>query len=164
MTPIVKDSATSGTNKTPTFAVLFPMLCESVSTNSQFQGVTSNELDGINFLSNLSDEQAKHLSSLIFRSVGGASVGVKVSTGDNDTLSKIISTICEEVLRRKVENTTYNLFEEFRYHAKGANLVPDYDENQKHLRLSHLDQDMITLFLQTQNDINTVLNNGTKPH
>jgi hypothetical protein len=51
MTPVIHDP--SSTNQTPTFAVVFPVLYETISTNSDARGVTSAENEAIKYLSGL---------------------------------------------------------------------------------------------------------------
>ena len=165
MTPIVHDPNQSNTNKTPTFAIIFPQLYESVSTNSHAPGVTQPELEAINYLSGLSDEGAKHLSSLIIKSIGGASVGVKVSTGDNSTLSEIISTLCEEVSRRTTEETSYRFFEKFEYYPSTNSLgyEPDLEANDTNLfQMDPPAQEAVVALLVCQDNLENLLSGGWK--
>jgi len=130
MTPIVHDSSQSSTNKTPTFAVIFPQLYEDISANPDAPGITAPENEAIKYLSGLSGDEAKHVSALIVKSLGGASVGVKVSTGDNSTFSQIISTFCEEFFRRNTEEFSYDLFEKFQYRPTTNNSPLGYEPNK----------------------------------
>ena len=70
------------------------------------------------YLSNLSAEGSKHLSSLMVRSVGGGSFGVKLSTGDNEAFATVVSVLCEEIARRTAEEELYNCFEQGRFKPK----------------------------------------------
>jgi hypothetical protein len=129
MTPIVHDSSPSGTNRTPTFAVIFPQLYEDISENPDAPGITAPESEAIKYLSGLSGEGAKHLSALIVKSLGGAAVGVKVSTGDNSTFSQVISTFSEEFFRRNTEEFLYDFFEKFQYYPTPTNSLFGYAPN-----------------------------------
>jgi hypothetical protein len=174
MTPIVYDPNQASTNKTPTFAVIFPALYEKTSTDPSIRGVTSAELEAINYLSGLSDEEAKHVSSFLIRMVGGASIGAKVSTGDNDTLAQILSTICEETSRRSAEDITYNFFEGFEYYPTNAppGYAPDIGNNDRVLGNNSLIaknrgvdsafQAGIVYLLVTQDDLEALITGGWK--
>jgi hypothetical protein len=171
MTPIVYDPGQSGTNKTPTFAVIFPQLYEKTSTNPDARGVTSQEFEALSYLCGVSDEAAKHLSSLIIRSIGGADIGVKVSTGDNDTLAQMISTICEQSARRETEASFYGVFEQFEYYPTNNSLgfAPDFNNNHlitnraiKLLMSNENVQTAILTLLITQDDLKNLLKGGWK--
>jgi hypothetical protein len=103
--------------------------------------------------------EAKRLSSLIVRSIGGASVGVKISTGDNDTLSQIISTVCAETVRRTTEKLAYNIFEQFQYQTNGDSYTADKIANQSISPPIPDDiQDAIATLLATQDNLKALLN------
>ncbi len=165
MTPIVHDPNRSSTNKTPTFALIFPQLYECVSTNSDAPGVTQSELEALNYLSGLSDEGAKHLSSLIVKSVGGASIGVKISSGDNSTFSQIISTLCEELSRRTSEEISYRFFEHFQYYpsTNSWGYEPRVEANNRNLfKMDASVQEAVVALLVSQDNLKNLLNGGWK--
>jgi len=174
MTPIVHDPNASSTNKTPTFAVIFPQLYEDVSDQPNAPGITGAENEAIKYLSGLSGETSKHLSSLLVKSLGGASFGAKISTGDNTTLAQAVSTICEELLRRNTEEISYDIFEKFQYCQTNDPRYPlgyaaSFDENRKNLFDFHFDtniddqvqQGVVTL-LMSQDNLKNLLNGGWK--
>lgn len=130
MTPIMHDASQPNTNKIPTFAVIFPQLYEGISANPDAPGITAPENEAIKYLSGLGGEEAKDLSALIVKSLGGASVGVKVSTGDNSTFAQFISTFCEEFFRRNTEEFTYDLLEKFQYRPTTTNSLLGYEPNK----------------------------------
>jgi hypothetical protein len=177
MTPIIHDSAS--TNKTPTFAVLFPQLYEEISDKPDAPGITAPENEAINYLSGLSGDGAKHVSSLIVKTLGGASFGAKISTGDNSTLSEIISTFNDELFRRNTEEVTYDLLEKFQYFPtnNGAfGYMPDIQNNTaqldktNNLQFGQLDfifkpevaQWSIVYALITQDDLKALSQGGWK--
>jgi hypothetical protein len=174
MTPIVHDPNQSSTNKTPTFAVIFPQLYEDISAQPNAPGITSAENEAIKYLSGLSGEASKHLSSLLVKSLGGASFGAKISTGDNTTMAQAVSTICEELLRRNTEEIGYDILEKFQYYATNDARYPlgyaaSFDQNRTNLFNFHFDtncddlvqQGVVTL-LMSQDNLKNLLDGGWK--
>jgi hypothetical protein len=168
MTPIVHDSTQSSTNKTPTFAVIFPQLYEQVSANTDAPGITSDELEAISYLSGLGAEGAKHMSSLFVKTLGGAAVGAKVSVGDNTTFSQIISTLCEEISKRTTEEISYDFFEKFEYTNSASTVsgyIPDFKDNDKNFQpnLTHEAQTGVVTLLVSQDKLKTLLHGKPSP-
>ena len=109
----------------PTFAVLFPDLCEPVEDDPH-KGITSDELTLIQFLGGIGGEQSKHISSAVIRLFGGASFVAKLSVGDNDTISKSVSTFFQEVVERTVGTVGYDFFSRFSCTVTGTNPNKEY--------------------------------------
>lgn len=163
MTPIVYDPSQSSTSKTPTFAIVFPQLYQPISANPDTDGITVEELQAIHYLSGVSAEGAKHLSSLLLRFVGGAAFGVKISTGDNATLAQIVSTLCDEVSRRTTEDLTYKFFEEYKYFPTNNELgFAAEPANEKNLHIDSDANNAVIALLTSQDYITDLLHGGWK--
>ena len=100
-------------NKAPTALSANPALQGSIVADGEI-GITRDELKAIQFVSNLSGEQSKALSGILFRTFGDVQiafgVGAHVSVGDNETLAKLLDTLTEVSSRRVAEAVAYEFF------------------------------------------------------
>jgi hypothetical protein len=141
-------NSTSGATPKPTFAVLFPDLYQPLLQDIAFggnkarDGITASENGLITFLSGIGSEQSKQLSNLIVKSLGGVNAGPvfvlgKISVGDNETISKAVSTFCSVFVGDVVATLNYDFFSQFRYSvdANGRFTISDADDQNNESRL-----------------------------
>lgn len=145
----------------PTFAVLFPDFYEEVSTNTDNVGITAAELKFMTFLSGIGSEQSKHLSAVITRFIGGASFVGKLSIGDNDTLSKVVSTFCDSFVGGVVDTVNYDFFERFQYAVKDGEYTANESANSTNLHLPPATGTAIVKALQYEDLLSSLLSGSS---
>jgi hypothetical protein len=156
------DATTASSSLKPTFVVLFPDFYEEVSTDTDARGVTEAEMKLMTFFRGIGGEQSKHLSSIIIRFLGGAAVGAKLSVGDNDTLSKAVSTLCEQFVAGTTDTICYNFFEKFQYTVDSdGNYISDADANKRNLGLTKEVGDAIAKALQYEDLLSSLVKTST---
>ena len=137
----------------PTFVVLFPDLHQPLVTDPH-DGITADEQSLMEFLSGIGGEQTKHLSNALIRLFGGASAVAKLSVGDNDTVSKVVSTFCQEFIERTSDALSYDFFARFHYTVIDGEYSlkdpDDYDFNEKNLRISRSVSDAVLVAIKNQ--------------
>ncbi len=147
----------------PTFVVLFPDLYEEVSVEPDARGITSAELKFMTFLRGMGSEQSKHLASLITRFIGGFAFVGKLSVGDNDTLAKVVATLCEEFTADTTEAISYDFFQKFQYKvtedptSKSKIFTANKEFNEKNLGISESVGNAIAKALQYEDLLETLI-------
>ena len=166
MTPLAYSTNTASTNNTPTFAALFPQLHELTSSNPNQRGITETEFNLINYWIGSQSKITKTLSELLIKAFGGGSVGIKISTGDNSTLSAILSALCSDLAERVVYEESYDFFEKFEYAPSTSvpwGYLPSYNENKANMFLTDSNaQDLVAIILANQEQIKSLSQGGWK--
>jgi hypothetical protein len=152
-------SGSSNSKATPTFALLFPEFYQPVSTDSDAPGVTSAELKLMTLLQGLGGEETKHLSGAIIKFFGGVAAGAKLSVGDNDSVPKTVSTLCNAFVSDTVGTLSYDFFEKYCYtNDSDGNYWTDYNKcKANNLYIDKPVGDAIAAALQYENILSTLL-------